>query len=349
MIYYAAPQRVSRIKSRLDRKLRQLEDEAGHWHAVADEAQAEVERLRQQLAEMVEQRNLLAQELAGSQEAYYSRMRDWVLENTSKENERLRSQLARLPKAASVTLPAREISLKKSPLQQEIVRLMGATGLGRAWRITDRVLDTGEASSRNSVSNAIGKLKALGLVDDYRRDGKPVRFAVAAGGERRLVLLPEAGREWYRQAFGADAIESEVAVMARKHKSVEHGVGILEARDMFRAAGYEVNDNPVPLLTDAANRWGARSEPDLVVVIEHRIWPVEVQRVASERFTRKWTKMLEHSDRLLLVLFNQEQLRKQERILQREAHQGKLVGQIVLLSLELMQRGYWSLPSPVKW
>jgi hypothetical protein len=148
------------------------------------------------------------------------------------------------------------------------------------------------------------------------------------------------GKTWFREAFGQEAQESEIAVMARRHQSVTHGVGILEARDYLQAAGCTVVDDPAAILSVAEERWGTRTEPDLIVVMDSEAWPVEVQREVSERLLTKWAKSLATAGRLALVLFNEEHRRRQHAILER-ARRELPVGAVRLTSLEAMETQEW--------
>lgn len=259
------------------------------------------------------------------------------------EIERLKQTLPKHAQTVTVDVPAQVISLR-SALQQEIVRLMGADGLGRSWRIIQRVVASGLAEE-NSVRNALRKLTQKGLVDDYGRHGRPVRWKITAGGNRRLVLLTEMGKRWYSGAFGHEAVESEIEAVARRHRSAAHGVGILEARDYLRDAGYLVDDDPGAILIRAEERWGGRTEPDLIVTKGGDSWPVEVQREVSERMMSKWVKALSLAGSLALVLFNEESRLRQEIILERAVDLS--TGSILLTSLEAMEAGDWKW-SPVR-
>lgn len=254
--------------------------------------------------------------------------------------ERLRIQLAQRPQAVAAEIPAQQAVIR-SAMQQEIVRLMGAEGLGRSWRIIARVAGVGWGQE-NSVRNALCKLTKQRVIDDCRRQGKAAHWKFKAGGNRRLVRLTKLGRVWYREAFGHDAAESEIAKVAQKHRSIAHGVGILEARDHLREAGYVVSDDPRAILVDSGQQWGARSEPDLVVTMDGVAWPVEVQREVSERMLGKWEKALALAGRLALVLFNEEHRDKQAVILEHALwHSYSARGNVRLTSLEAMETDDW--------
>lgn len=127
---------------------------------------------------------------------------------------------------------------------------------------------------------------------------------------------------------------------ARRHKSVSHGVAILEAAQLLAAAGYAVDDDPQALLTDDAAPWRVCTEPDLAFNLKGEWWPVKVQREISTRTLDKWRKTLEFTGRLALVLYHEEARKKQAGIL--TAARFRLPkGVIWLSSLEQMEGGAW--------
>jgi hypothetical protein len=255
--------------------------------------------------------------------------------------EELEDALARRPKKTVVTIPEKKVVLRSS-VQREILWLMGSQGLGRSWRIIDQILEEGVTKNPNSVRNALRTMRRKKkLVGYYQRRGKPVRWKPTTGGNRQLVVLTETGREAFCQTFEREAVESELDVMAREHSSVEHGVGILEAREHLRAAGYRVDDNPEAILADEEEPWHARVEPDLVAVMDGDAWPVEVQREVSTRLLDKWQKALEMTGRLAIILFNEDKRKRQERLLRHDRRRLPQ-GEIWLTSLEAMEEGEWS-------
>ena len=251
----------------------------------------------------------------------------------------LQERLACQPKKTKVVIPKRTVVVR-AKLQQEILRLMGLEGLGRSWKIFDGVLEAGLTQERNSIRNALRALIKRQLVVDYQRNGKIVRWKVASGGCRRLVMLTKEGTAWCQEAFDKDLPESELLWAVKRHRSIAHGVGILEARDHLRAAGYQVDDDPGVILARAQDRWGERMEPDLVVWMDDEPWPVEVQREVSNRLLDKWRKGLELAGRLVLVLFSEQHCARQAHIL-RQARRKLPRGEIRLTSLEAMEQGSW--------
>lgn len=252
------------------------------------------------------------------------------------ELAQVQAELARRTVPKAVVLPGQTIAVT-SPLQREVLRLIADEGVGRVWRIAARLVGGGACATENSVRNAIQKLTEKGLIEDYQQHGQRVAWTLKAGGQRRLITLSEAGRLWCRGAFGREPVASEIAAAARQHKSVAHGVAVLEARDLLRSFGVVVDDDPTVLLA-TAERWGARAEPDLLMMLPDGLWPVEVQREVSHRRTDKWAKALRLAGRLALILFSEEAANKQARILW-GALSALPAGTIRLSSLETLEKG----------
>ncbi|MCP4538308.1 MAG: hypothetical protein GY832_14320, partial [Chloroflexi bacterium] len=120
-------------------------------------------------------------------------------------------------------------------------------------------------------------------------------------------------------------------------------VGILEARDLLRAHGYQVDDDPASILVNPKQIWGRRSDPDLAVRISDQEWPVEVQREVAQRHTAtKWTKVLNLAGRVVLILFNEGKRKRQVKILEQAIKNAELPrGEIQLISLEAMEARSW--------
>ena len=222
-----------------------------------------------------------------------------------------------------------------------MIRLMAIEGLGRVWRIVERVLADGLTGNANTVRNAVSRLVERALLADYDQHGKPVSWTYKAGGARRLVQLTPTGRQWCQAAFGEKPVESEIAVAARRHKSVSHGIAVLETAHHLAAAGYAVETEPGAILAAAEEPWRARAEPGLAFTLRGEVWPVEVQREVAPRVVAKWAKSLELCGRLALVLYHEEARRKQQMILLETRH--KLpAGRVLLSSIEAMEVGGWA-------
>jgi len=155
------------------------------------------------------------------------------------------------------------------------------------------------------------------------------------------VQLTPTGRQWCEAAFGGEPVESEIAVAARRHKSVSHGIAVLEAAHHLAAAGYAVETEPGAVLAAADEPWRARADPDLAFTLRGAVWLTEVQREVSPRVVGKWAKSLELCGRLALVLYHEAARRKQQMILFESRH--KLpAGRILLASIEAMESGGWA-------
>jgi hypothetical protein len=202
-----------------------------------------------------------------------------------------RADLARRPAATSLMLPAQKITVE-SGIQREILRLMTTEGLGRVWRIVERVLDSELTGNGNTIRNGVARLVERGLLADYEQHGKPVGWAYKAGGSRRLVQLTPTGRQWCQAAFGEEPVESEIAVTARRHKSVSHGIAVLETAHHLAAAGYEVETEPGAILAAEDEPWRARAEPDLAFTLGGELWPIAKHPLGprcSARSPRAWS------------------------------------------------------------
>jgi hypothetical protein len=221
------------------------------------------------------------------------------MEALAHELAQARANLARRPAATSLVLPPQKITVE-SPIQLAVLRQMASEGLGRVWRIVERVLADGLTGNANTVRNAINRLAERELLADCNQHGKPVGWAYKAGGTRRLVQLTPTGRQSCRAAFGQEPVESEIAIAARRHKSVSHGIAVLETAYHLAAAGYAVETEPGAVLAAADEPWHARAEPDLALTLSGELWPVEVQREVSKRLVAKWIKSLELNGRLAL-------------------------------------------------
>ena len=199
----------------------------------------------------------------------------------------------------------------------------------------------GLTGNANTVRNAVSKLDVRELLADYEQHGKDTGWTYKAGGTRRLVQLTPTGRQWCQAAFGQEPVESEIAIAARRHKSVSHGIAVLETAHHLAAAGYAVETEPGAVLAAADEPWHARAEPDLTLTLSGELWPVEVQREVSKRLVAKWIKSLELNGRLALVLYSEEARQKQQMILL-EMRYKLPSGVIRLVSIEAMEAGGWA-------
>jgi len=291
---------------------------------LTDELEGELTAIRQQCAKLEREQQEMAKRIQ-------------ALEH---ELAQARADLARRRAATSLVLPAQKITVE-SGIQREVLRLLATEASDAVWRIVERVLDSELTGTPNTVRNAVNRLVERTLLADYEQHGKPVTWAYKAGGARRLVQLTPMGRQWCQAAFGGEPVESEIAAAARRHKSVSHGVAVLETVYHLAAAGYEVETEPGAVLASEDEPWRARAEPDLAFTLKGELWPAEVQREVSPRVVAKWAKSLELCGRLALALFHEEARRKQQMILF-EARYKLPAGRILLSSIEAMEARGWT-------
>jgi len=97
--------------------------------------------------------------------------------------------------------------------------------------------------------NAIKRLDEHELLTDYSQHGETVGWDLQSGRHALTGADYSTGRQWRQAAFGHEPVESVVAVAARRHKSVSHGVAILEAAQLLAATGYQVETEPGAILS----------------------------------------------------------------------------------------------------
>jgi hypothetical protein len=124
-------------------------------------------------------------------------------------------------------------------------------------------------------------LVALDLLEQERPRSESV------GQTPYFLRLTARGREVYRALFGKEPVESEYDRLLARHKSAEHVLLNLQARDALQAAGAESVDlypHPVNLPT------GGTFDVDLVAVVSGKPLYVEAERSGKrEARVRKWT------------------------------------------------------------
>ena len=184
------------------------------------------------------------------------------IEALQRELAQARTNLARRPAATSLVLPAQKITVE-STIQRKVLAPDGGRGPGPRLAHRRAVLADGLTGYANTVRNAIVQLVERELLADYDQHGKP-GWTYKAGGTRRLVQLTPTGRQWCQAAFGQAPVESEIAIAARRHKSVSHGIAVLETAYHLAAAGYAVETEPGAVLAAADEPWRARPS---------RTWP----------------------------------------------------------------------------
>ncbi len=262
----------------------------------------------------------------------------------AQEKQQLQARIAELEQDKSRAKKRRSAPFiapawKVNPLGEKILLLMGETGLGRAWRIAERLAAQDEGGySMGSVRNALNRLQQIGLVKEVTERGRPRRWSGPRGGGRsKLLLLSDFGRAWYEERTGSPPAESELIWGQRRHKGVIHGVAILEVADYLRAMDMPVEMEPEPLFEGPVQGWGKRTEPDLITWLDDELWPVEVQNmvVKKKRYREKWAKSLRAAGRLMLMLYTEKRKEKQKALLRQWMRRRDWpAGEILIGSLE---------------
>lgn len=221
---------------------------------------------------------------------------------------------------------------------------MGRTGCIRPWRTARHVL---RLPYRHCTARRLWHpLLTADLVQRVRADGQTLGWHYKQGRTRRLLALAPAGQQWYRERTGTEPQAPELAWVLAHHTSMRHALGILEARDQLRALDIPVDDRPLPCPRQAQDPFGPRSEPDLVICWQERIFPVEVQRAVGVRYLAKWSKSLELFQRLLLITFTAASRRRQAQLLDQAQQQAQLPpGLILMTSLEELEQGQHPFPA----
>jgi hypothetical protein len=221
-------------------------------------------------------------------------------------------------------------------VHQLVLYHIGSTGINRPWRIARRIQRTYEYTT-GYIDNAVSQLSreresCPALLAPVEYQGERARYPYKSRSRRTLYWLTPTGQSWYAQAYGAPAKPSELPARIKAHHGLVHAVDILEARDLFTDLGFEVEEEPEPLLfTDDV--WGPRSEPDLLLTDADGAWPVEVQRDIRRAHERKWAKALElTAGRLIIVLETAQDQARQARLLRNARHRLP-PGQVRLIDL----------------
>jgi hypothetical protein len=257
------------------------------------------------------------------------------------ENEALQAKLKLQEDALKRLRQARVhlgLIVSVTPLEERILLLMGRTGLGRSWRVAEKL--ESKKYGKGSVRNALRSLQAKGLIKEMMELGRKVTWSGPRGGGRsKLLLLSDVGSIWYEMQTGSAPRESELIWAQRLHRSVTHGVAILEVAEHLRSMDMAVEMEPGPLYETGNSGWGKRAQPDLITHLDDELWPVEVQRKVADhdRYREKWAKTLRATGRLMLVLFSDERMSAQRAILKRWMRRSDWpAGEVWLGSLEGM-------------
>jgi len=159
--------------------------------------------------------------------------------------------------------------------------------------VTERLLAEG-VLAQESVK-PFQELERAGLLEQHKPKVESV------GNTPYLLRLTEAGRQAYREHFGAEPVEPRLDELLRRHKSIEHVWLNLKAARVLEDYGYTVDIVPSPVRTED----GRQIAPDLAATKDGKTIYVECERTAKrgETFARKLENMLRlNGDALYFVV-----------------------------------------------
>lgn len=226
------------------------------------------------------------------------------------------SELARL-RAEVVSLRDRDVAVPEpvvTQAQERSERRERSAGATRA--VEERALEVIGSRGyclRADVARAVGLDPTSGsahrLFEALREAGwieEEHPQAELVGRPPYLLRLTEVGREEYRRLFGAEPVESEYDRLLARHKSVEHVLLNLQAREALLAAGAtSVDLYPRPVALPG----GGVFDVDIVAVFDGRSLYIEAERPTEKRVrerTAKWNAYAAVTKEFYIVTPNKE-------------------------------------------
>lgn len=167
-----------------------------------------------------------------------------------------------------------------------ILMMIGKTGLSRRPVIESKAAEMfGIKKAGGSLQALVTRLTDLLLIETFRpwaADG-----AGTGGRFPDLVRLAERGQMAYWLLTGENPSMNEYDLLLERHVSPEHTLLNLQAADMLREAGYQVNLTPPDVnLPD-----GGQFKPDLVLIDEQgSLLFVEVERDTDKNIEQRQAK-----------------------------------------------------------
>jgi hypothetical protein len=175
-----------------------------------------------------------------------------LLDDTAEE---LKQALVKLGTPPRVHAPAAIPTRPTRALADEMIKLIGSTGLARTQAL-DRALKARgirAANARDLLRQGANLPPASRWVEPYQRDGETVAYRSGRPGRAiGLWMLTAFGRARYRELVAAEPVESElIGAIYQPGHSLNHALGILELADALEALGCVVERHPTPLAVDA--------------------------------------------------------------------------------------------------
>lgn len=181
-------------------------------------------------------------------------------------------------------------------MDRDALRVIGLRGLSlRADVAKATFLDSSTSGTARRLFDRLGD---LGVIEEERPRGE------IGGGTPYLLRLTERGKKTFRLLFGDEPVESEYDRLMTRHKSPEHVLLNMKARDALLDAGAEsVDMYPRPVtLPD-----GGRLDVDLVAVFDGEPLYIEAERSRSNAVREaKWTNLASIAEDLYVVVPNKK-------------------------------------------
>jgi hypothetical protein len=279
-------------------RLRRLELlSSGDLSGELPRAQAEIGRLQDELKTVQDLRDQLAhaQVMCAEAQAQIT-ARDEELSRLRNEVTRLQTELVKARESTIDRLPLPDSPAPDWFVQWQasrefeqdaaLVRVVGYQGFCLRKSAETALVEAGviPADNRAGIQRLFTRVKEQGLVEE-----SVPQTETGIGRAPFLLRLTERGREAFRLLFGREAVESEYDRLLVRHKSDEHVLLNIQARDVLLEYGAEAVDlYPQPVRLPS----GGTFDVDLVAIFpDQPPLYVEAERGGkkkSEERDRKW-------------------------------------------------------------
>lgn len=182
-------------------------------------------------------------------------------------------------------------------MDREVLRVIGLRGLSLRSDVAKAVTSL-DSSTSGTARRLFDRLGDLGVIEEERPRGE------IGGGTPYLLRLTERGKEAFQLLFDDEPVESEYDRLMARHKSPEHVLLNMKARDVLLEAGADsVDMYPRPVtLPD-----GGRLDVDLVAVFDGEPLYIEAERSRSKKVREaKWTNLASIAGNLYVVVPNKK-------------------------------------------
>lgn len=288
------------IAAMAERRLRRAETLAGCSLDLAAEMEAlaaerdglrgRVQELERALAEMGSRYEELQGQLA---------VRDAELARLRAEVVSLREPAPVPERPVAPEKKERLVPLDARPVEEQALHVIGSRGHCLRADVA-RALGL-QGSTTGTIHRLCESLREAGWIEEEYPQAEGI-----VGRPPYLLRLTERGRETYRRLFGAEPAESEYDRLLARHKSVEHVLLNLQAREALLAAGAaSVDLYPRPVALPG----GGVFDVDIVAVFDGRSLYIEAERPTEKRArerTAKWNAYAAVTKEFYVVTPNKE-------------------------------------------